>query len=299
MTSVALLGTGLMGAPMALCILKAGFRLTVWNRSRDKTAEAAAHGAHVAATPAQAVAHADVVITMLVDGPAVTDVLFHQGAADALKPGAIVIDMSSIPPPTAREHAALLAQKGVMYLDAPVSGGTKGAAAGTLAIMAGGAQDVFDKAKPVLESLGRPVLVGPNGAGQVAKLANQAIVGGTIGVVAEALLLAAANGADPAKVREALSGGFADSMIMKQHGQRMLERAFTPGAPVRVQVKDMRTILAAAADAGLELPIAARVAALYEDLLKHGDGECDHSALLLELERINGKRLDDKSEPRT
>lgn len=295
MTSIALLGTGLMGAPMAVCILKAGHTLAVWNRSMDKAAGLAAQGARVCATPAEAVAGADIVITMLADGPTVTSVLFAQGTAAALKTGSIVVDMSSIPPDTAREHAATLAAQGVLHLDAPVSGGTKGAAAGTLAIMAGGTEDAFARAKPVLESMGRPVLIGPSGTGQIAKLANQAIVGITIGAVAEALLLAAANGADPAKVREALTGGFADSMILKQHGQRMLDRAWAPGAPVKTQVKDLRTIMAAAKSAGLDLPIAARVTALYEDLLAEGHGNCDHSAYLLELEHINpGKRLGDK-----
>lgn len=280
---------------MAACLLAKGHAVTVWNRSPEKTALLAAAGAKVAASPREAVTAAEVVITMLSDGPAVTDILFAQGIAEALKPGTIVIDMSSIPPATARDHATRLAAKGILHLDAPVSGGTKGAAAGTLAIMAGGAPETFEKAKPVLEAMGRPMLIGPAGTGQVAKLANQAIVGMTIAAVAEALLLAAANGADPAKVREALAGGFADSAILKQHGQRMLERSWIPGAPVKMQVKDMRTIMAAAREAGLTLPVAERVTALYEDLLSAGHGGLDHSSVLLELEHFNkGKRLGDK-----
>ena len=294
-TSVALLGIGLMGTHMAARLMAAGFPLTVWNRSPDKTTDLAAKGARVAATPAEAVHDADVIITMLFDGNAVTNVLIDSGAIKAIKSGALVIDMSSITPAVARDHAAQLAAKGAAYLDAPVSGGTKGAEAGTLAIMVGGAPETFERARPLFEAMGRPTLVGPTGTGQVAKLANQAIVAVTIGAVAEALLLAANAGADPAKVREALSGGFADSPIMKQHGQRMLDRTWLPGAQVKMHVKDLRAILSAAENAGLQLPITATVAVLFEDLAKAGFEKCDHSALLLELEHINpGKRMGDK-----
>ena len=290
--SVAVLGTGLMGAPMALCLLRAGFSVSVWNRTAEKTQPLAAEGANATATPAEAVSGANVVITMLADGPTVDSVLFGAGVAEALSDGAIVIDMSSIPPATARTHAVRLSERGVYYLDAPVSGGTKGAAEGSLAIMAGGAPETFTAARPVLEAMGRPLLIGPNGTGQLAKLANQAIVAVSIGAVSEALLLAAAGGADPSKVREALSGGFADSPILKQHGQRMLERNFVPGGPIRMQVKDLRTILETAEASGLDLPISAAVAALFEDCLNNGLAECDHSALLMELERRNpGKRI--------
>ena len=278
---------------MAARLLQAGYALTVWNRTAAKTEPLLDKGAKGAATPAKAAAGADLLITMLADGPTVSSVLFEDGAAAALSPGAIVVDMSSIPPVTARDHATQLAKRNVLHLDAPVSGGTKGAADGTLAIMAGGTSEAFEIAMPVLKVMGRPTLVGPSGAGQLAKLANQTIVAVTIGAVSEALLLAAAGGADPAKVREALSGGFADSLILKQHGQRMLERNFVPGGPTRMQVKDLRTILATANDIGLDLPIAKTVAAMFEDLLASGHGESDHSALLLELERRNeGKRLD-------
>lgn len=295
MTSVAVLGIGLMGTHMAARLMAAGFPLTVWNRSAGKTDALAAKGARVAATAAEAVLGADVVITMLFDGAAVTKVLIDSGAIANIKSGALVIDMSSITPAVARDHAAKLAAKNVAYLDAPVSGGTKGAEAGTLAIMAGGNLATFERARPIFEAMGRPTLVGPTGTGQIAKLANQSIVAVTIGAVAEALLLAANAGADPAKVREALSGGFADSPIMKQHGQRMLDRTWLPGAQVKMHVKDLRAILSAADSAGLELPIAETVAALFEDLAAAGYEKCDHSALLLELERLNpGKRMGDK-----
>ncbi len=296
--SITLLGTGLMGMPMATRLLGAGYSLTVWNRTATKMQPLLDSGARGAATPAEAAAGADLLITMLADGPTVDSVIFECGGADALSPGAIVVDMSSIPPSTARDHAARLGKRSILHLDAPVSGGTKGAAEGTLAIMAGGTPEAFATAAPVLKVMGRPTLVGPSGSGQLAKLANQTIVAVTISAVAEALLLAASGGADPAKVREALSGGFADSLILKQHGQRMLDRNFVPGGPTRMQVKDLRTILATADEVGLDLPVAQTVAAMFENLLASGHGESDHSALLLELEHRNtGKRLEAKPKP--
>lgn len=290
--TVAFLGLGKMGEPMAMRLLAAGFSLSVWNRSVDKARGLEAKGARVAHSAAEAVDGADVAILMLADGPAVTDVLVHGGVAHAMRRGALVVDMSSIPPAIAREHSKLLASRGVQHLDAPVSGGTTGAAKGTLAIMVGGEAEVFESARAVFEVMGRPTLIGPSGSGQLAKLANQAIVGITIGAVAEALLLAAAGGADPAKVREALSGGFADSTILKLHGERMLERAWNPGGRVRTQVKDLRTILAEAAALGLQLPLASKVTELFEAGVQSGFGDYDHSALLLELEQMNpGKRV--------
>jgi 2-hydroxy-3-oxopropionate reductase len=283
---IAFLGIGLMGAPMAERLIAAGHNVVLWNRTPAKAESIA--GAHVATTPAEAAASADVLITMLENGPVVEAVLFGEGAAAAaLKPGALAIDMSSSPPPLARDHAQLFAARGIGYLDAPVSGGVVGARAGSLAIMAGGSAQDFARAKPIFETLGRPSLVGPAGSGQLAKCCNQAIVAITIGAVAEALLLAAASGADPAAVREALLGGFADSRILQLHGKRMIERDFLPGGRARVQLKDQDTILAAAKDAKLRLPLSECVTTLYRDLVAHGGSECDQNALLLELERIN------------
>ena len=228
---------------------------------------------------------ADAVISMLENGPVVTEVLFDRGVADALAPGALVIDMASIPPSTARDHAGRLEKKGVGHLDAPVSGGTRGAAEGTLAIMAGGALEDFERAREILQALGRATHVGPAGAGQLAKCTNQVIVAITIGAVAEGLLLAAAGGADPAAVREAITGGFADSRILQEHGRRMIERDFVPGGPIRMQMKDLNTALDAAADASLALPITSMIKELFQALLDAGGNDFDHSALLLELER--------------
>ncbi len=284
---IAWLGTGLMGVPMARNLLKQGYPLTVWNRTRSRAEALVPDGATVVDSSTEAVADAEVVITMLVDGPTTTALLFEQGVAEAVSRGATVIDMASIPPATARLHAERLAGYGIGYLDAPVSGGTGGAEAATLAIMVGGDEALFERCQPLFEPLGRATRVGPVGTGQLAKLANQAIVGITIGAVSEALLLAAAGGADPAAVRQALSGGFADSRILQVHGQRMLERDFRPGAPVRIQVKDMETILAAGREYGVQLPLSERAAELFTALRDSGGQDYDHSALLLQLERAS------------
>ncbi|MFQ5783518.1 MAG: NAD(P)-dependent oxidoreductase [Alphaproteobacteria bacterium] len=285
--SIALLGTGLMGAPMGLRLLGAGHRVTVWNRTRDKIEPLVARGATAADSPAAAVRDAETVVTMLENGPVVDEVLFERDAAGAIAPDTLVIDMSSIPPATAREHAARLAAEGARHLDAPVSGGTVGAQAGTLAIMVGGERADFERAAPVFAALGRATWVGPHGAGQIAKLANQIIVGVTIGAVAEALLLAAAGGADPAAVREAMRGGFADSRILEAHGRRMIDRNFLPGGRCAIHLKDMDTILAAAAEASVELPFSEIARDLFRALVAAGGGDYDHSAMLVELERRN------------
>ncbi len=285
---IAFLGIGLMGGPQSRRLLAAGYPLTAWNRTRAKADAMAAHGAQVAATAAAAVKGADIVITMLENGEAVGGVLFDQGVAAALKPGALVIDMSSIKPREAREHAARLEARGCRHLDAPVSGGTGGAEQGTLAIMAGGNEADFAAAAEVFKSMGRALRVGPHGAGQLAKLANQMIVGITIGAVSEALQLAAAGGADPALVREAIRGGFAGSKILEVHGERMLTRDFAARATATVQLKDMNNALDAAAGFdNYQLPITRLLRDLYAALCEHGGAAVDHSGLFLEIERIN------------
>jgi 2-hydroxy-3-oxopropionate reductase len=287
MARIAFLGTGLMGAPMAVNLVKAGHEVTAWNRTPAKAQPVVDAGGRAAENASAAARGAEAVFVMLTDGPAVTEMLFEHGVADVLTRGTVVIDCSSIPPDTAREHARYLGDRGVSHLDAPVSGGPSGAEEGALAIMAGGEADAFDRARPFLEVLGRPTRVGPAGAGQMAKLANQVIVALAIGAVGEGLLLAQAGGADPAKVREAMTGGFADSKILQIHGQRMLERTFVPGGPAKVHLKDLRTILDAAKQNRLHLPLSETVAKLFEDLVAHGGGGYDHSAVLLELERLN------------
>jgi 3-hydroxyisobutyrate dehydrogenase-like beta-hydroxyacid dehydrogenase len=280
-----------MGAPMSRRLLAAGHPLTVWNRTLAKAQALAAHGARVAESPEEAVGGADIVITMLEHGEAVKEVLFaaDRGAIQGLKPGALLIDMSSILPEQAKDHAARLASLGIQTLDAPVSGGTLGAEAGTLAIMAGGTEADFDRARPMLEVMGRPVHVGPTGSGQLAKLANQMIVGITIGAVAEALLLAERGGADPAKVRQALRGGFAESRILEVHGQRMVDGDFAKRGSLAIQLKDLRNALQTSAGLGFDAPITQQLADLYEAAAAHGFADLDQSGLYRELERRQSK----------
>lgn len=287
---IAVLGCGLMGVPMARRLLAAGHQVQVWNRTRSKAEVLAAAGAHVHDTPRQACIHADYVISMLENGKAVGEVLFGMGqdsAVHGLREGKLVIDMASIQPREARDHAARLSERGLRHLDAPVSGGTVGAEAGTLAIMVGGKTEDFQAAQPVFAALGRATHVGPHGAGQLAKLANQMIVGISIGAVAEALLLCAKGGADPAKVREAITGGFADSRILQLHGKRMVERDFAARGKMTVQLKDMRNALATAAEIGFDAPITTLFEQLYADGVAHGLGDLDHSGLFVELASRN------------
>ncbi|WP_293779980.1 NAD(P)-dependent oxidoreductase [uncultured Oxalicibacterium sp.] len=288
---IAFLGIGLMGKPMATRLLQAGYAVTVWNRTRAKSEELVSFGAVVQETAAEAVAEADIVITMLEAGPIVLQVI--AAALPGLRSGALVVDMSSTRQSEAQDLYARLAEHGVRFIDAPVSGGVVGAQAGTLAIMAGGDARDFAEAEPVLSIMGRPTLVGPAGCGQIAKLCNQLIVGGTLNIVAEALLLAQAGGADPAAVRTAIRGGFAESRVLEVHGQRMLERNFMPGGQVMSQHKDLENVLIAASNAGLKLPVTELVTAHYQSLMNETP-RADQSAVLLALEKGNaGLRLGD------
>ena len=286
---IAFVGIGLMGLPMASRLLRAGYPLSAWNRTKEKALPLTELGADVADSLKEAVASADIVITMLEAGPIVKRVV--QDMLPSLKASALVIDMSSTRQSEAKEVAGLLASRQIAFLDAPVSGGVVGAEAGTLAIMVGGSEDDFKRAEPVFKVMGRPTLVGPNGAGQVAKLCNQLIVGGTVAIVAEAMLLAEAGGADPAAMRAAIRGGFAESRILEVHGQRMLDRNFKPGGQIKSQAKDHVNIMAAAEDAGLQLPLTALVADLFDGLLATHES-ADQAAALLALEELNkGIRL--------
>ncbi len=288
MQTVTLLGTGLMGYPMARNIAKAGFDLTVWNRSAEKAAPLAEDGIAVAGSASAAVEGADVVISMVSDGATVGLLVEDEEVRGALKPHATWVDMSSTKPGEARDFAASLSRINVDFLDAPVSGGAKGAADGTLAIMAGGNAEVFARAVPVFDSMGRPTRVGPTGAGQLAKLANQAIVGVTIAAVAEATLLLEEGGADPTAVRAALKGGFADSTILQMHGQRMTDRDFEPGGLSRLQLKDLDNVLAEAE--GLSLPTVKTVRDRFARYVRElGGAERDHAGLFEELLALNGK----------
>jgi 3-hydroxyisobutyrate dehydrogenase-like beta-hydroxyacid dehydrogenase len=290
--TVAFLGTGIMGARMCTHVLRAGYPTRVWNRTRSKADALAVSGAVVCESAAEAIAAADYVICMLDTGDVIDHVLFadiagREAAVDRLAANAVLIVMSSIPVATAKRQATRLAARGVRYVDAPVSGGEKGATEATLTIMAGGDTDVIEQARALLETMGRVTRVGPTGAGQLAKLANQTIVGITIGAVAEALTLARRGGADPAAVREALLGGFADSAILRQHGQRMIERTFTPGARAQIQLKDLRTARALAEEEGVELPLLRLAERQFQRMCERGMAELDHSALYVMLEQTD------------
>lgn len=270
-------------------LLQAGWALQAWNRTASKAEPLRAEGASIHASVAAAVAGAPVVISMLESGAVVSAVI--DAALPALQPGTLWIDMSSTQHGEALDFHARLARHGHAFIDAPVSGGVAGAEAGTLAIMAGGAIDDVARAEAILQAMGRPTRVGPAGSGQVAKLCNQLIVGGTLNIVAEALLLAQAAGADPAAVRAAIRGGFAESRILEMHGQRMLDRNFMPGGQVKSQLKDLRNVLVAAADAGVVLPVTALVTDAYASIEARYP-QADQSAALLALELRNpGLRL--------
>ncbi|WP_439329809.1 NAD(P)-dependent oxidoreductase [Comamonas guangdongensis] len=284
---IAVLGTGMMGLPMARRLAQAGHEVHAWNRTRAKAEPLAADGVTIHDQAADAVCGVDFAVSLLENGAIVGEVLFKLGVAAAMPKGSLFIDMASIQPREAREHADRLLALGVQHLDAPVSGGTLGAEAGTLAIMAGGEAADFARALPLFAALGRATHVGPHGTGQLTKLANQMIVGITIGAVAEALLLAERGGADPAKVREAISGGFADSRILQVHGQRMVQHDFAPRGRMTVQLKDMRNAMATAGEIGFDAPITALLGQLYADGVEHGLGDLDQAGLFVELQRRN------------
>lgn len=290
--TIGFIGTGIMGAPMAGRLGQAGHRVQAWNRTPDKAQALAPLGVVAKQTPQQAVDGADVVIVMLSSGPICDEVILGPtGVLDSMKRDSTLVVMSSIPVETAQRQAEAASAQHVRYLDAPVSGGEQGAIDGSLAIMAGGEPGVFAQTSALLELLGRPVRVGPAGTGQLAKLVNQLIVANTIATVSEAMLLAERGGADPTQVREALAGGFADSTILRIHAPRMIANDFKPGGPAKWQLKDTQTALSLAEELSLELPVAALVNRLFEDLVAHGDGELDHSALIRELRRRNGMPL--------
>ena len=278
-----------MGLPMSKNLVKAGYNLTVFNRSKNKAEPLKEFGAKISNTLKDAVDGSDIVITMLTDDTAVDAVMNNTDFLENLKSGSIVIDMSSVKPTTATKHGNNLKLKNINYLDAPVSGGTIGAEEASLAIMVGGEQNIFDDAFDILKKMGNPTLVGPIGSGQVSKLANQIIVGLTIGDVAEAVTLCEKAGADPNKMIKALSGGWADSKVLQTHGKRMINKDFTPKGRTSVHLKDMNNILECANNYNTHLPISNLVKEMYKSLVENGHGETDHSSLYKEIERINNK----------
>jgi 2-hydroxy-3-oxopropionate reductase len=271
---IGFIGLGVMGRPMADNLLAAGHELFVYRGRTDLAA-------HVCASAKEVAERSEVVILMVPDTPDVEAALFAPGgAAEGLRAGSLVIDMSSISPTATIGFAQLIEKLGCDYLDAPVSGGELGARDGTLTIMAGGRPDVFERARPIFDVLGKNVtLIGGPGAGQTAKVANQIIVGLTIEAVAEGLLFAERAGADPAVVRQALMGGFASSRILEVHGERMVNEAFEPGFRLRLHRKDLGLAVQAAAELDLALPNTAATQQLMNAAIAAGDGDLDHSAL--------------------
>ncbi len=287
---IAFLGTGLMGLPMASNLLKAGFKVNVYNRSIERTAPLAALNAQIYADPAEAIHNADIIISMFDSEQAQERVLINSVTLAVCKANSLIIDMASISPSAAKRHAKLASSYQLSYLDAPVSGGTLGAQQAELVIMVGGDSADVRRAQPIFSALGKKnIHMGPIGCGQITKCANQTIVGITIGAISEALLLARESGVDIASVREALLGGFAASKVLDQHGLRIVERNFTPGATAEVQLKDLKNTLAVARDCQLTLPFTQLAASQYEQLIKQGQQALDHSALTLLLEQNNNR----------
>ena len=283
---IGFIGAGVMGRSMIGHLAAAGAELAIQSRSRVKAEALAAPGIRVAATPKEAAGGADTLILMVTDTAAVEAALFGEGgAASGLGGGALVVDMGTTAVAATRKFAARLAGQGIDFVDAPVSGGEPAAREARLTIMAGGGVGALARARPLLEVLGgRITHVGEVGAGQVAKAANQIIVALTIGAVAEALTLAKRAGVDPARVREAIRGGFAESRILELHGERMVEGGFEPGGRVKIQRKDVDQALALARSLGLELPATALSLTLWDEMIARGWGDLDHSALVKLIE---------------
>ena len=287
MQNIGFIGTGLMGFPMAKNILKAGYKVRAFNRSKNKAEPLKDFGAEISNSIGELVKESHIVITMLTNDDAVNKVIGSDEFLNNLKPNSTVIDMSSVKQTTAVNHGKNLKSRKINYLDAPVSGGTIGAEEASLAIMIGGEHIVFESVKEILKSMGNPTLVGPIGCGQVSKLANQIIVGLAIGAVAEAVTLCEKAGADPNKMIKALSGGWADSKVLRTHGKRMIDKDFSPKGKTSSQLKDMNNILECANNYNTQLPISNLVKEMYKSLVENGHGETDHSSLYKEIERIN------------
>ena len=284
---IAFIGTGLMGYPMASNLLKKKLNLKVFSRTLDKAKPLEKLGAHISSSLGEAVKDTNIIITMLTDDEAVEKVLGDKEFLNNLKPSSTVINMSSIKPKIAIQFGKILEEKGINFLDAPVSGGTIGAEDGSLAIMVGGEQKTFDYAFDTLKIMGNPTLVGPIGSGQVSKLANQIIVGVTIGAVAEAITLCEKAGVDANKFIKALSGGFADGKILQNHGKRMIDKDFSPKGKVSTHLKDMNNILECAGDFDTKLPISSLIKEMFNSLVERGNDNDDHSALYKEIENQN------------
>jgi len=286
---IGFIGIGLMGFPMAKNLLKSGYNLKAFNRSQDKAERLREFGAVISTSIKEVVTNSDVIITMLTDDTAVDKVMASEEFAGNIKTNATVIDMSSVNPVLTTKYSKILKDKNINYLDAPVSGGTIGAEDATLAIMVGGDEETFKNCYELLKKMGNPTLVGPVSSGQISKLANQIIVGVTIGAVAEAITLCEKSGTNPSKMIEALSGGWADSKILQTHGKRMINKDFSPKGKTTTQLKDMTNIINAGKAVQTHLPISSLIKEMYKDLVADGHGNTDHSSLYNAIEKINKK----------
>ena len=284
---ISFIGTGLMGFPMAKNLLQKNLDLKIFSRTLEKAKPLGQLGGKIINSLGKTVIDADIIFTMLTDDDAVEKVLGDTEFLNNLKPSSTVIDMSSIKPKIAIKYGKLLKEIKINFLDAPVSGGTIGAEEASLAIMVGGEQKVFDNVFDVLKIMGNPTLVGPIGSGQISKLANQIIVGVSIGAVAEAITLCEKAGVDANKFIQALSGGFADGKILQNHGKRMIEKDFSPKGKVSTHLKDMNNILECASGFNTELPISNLIQSMFKSLVDNGSSNDDHSALYKEIKNIN------------
>lgn len=291
--TIGFIGLGIMGRPMALNLIKAGYSLVVLNWHIETTEELVSLGAHAREHAKDIAAQSDILITMLPDAPQVEEVILGpSGVLEGAKKGLIVIDMSTISPIITRQLAAHLAEQGIALLDAPVSGGDKGAIMGTLSIMVGGNEETFSRCLPIFEAMGKTIVhVGENGAGQVVKACNQIVVALTIEAVSEALVLGSKAGVAPEKILRVLGGGLAANRVMEMRGEGMLTHAFTPGFRVRLHHKDLGIALGTGRAYGIPLPVTAIVDQMFASLEANGLGDLDHSALLTHLEELAHHRI--------
>lgn len=287
---IGFIGLGIMGQGMAANLLKAGFELTVWNRTIVRMQDIVAQGAHAGANPADVATRSDIIVICVSDTPDVQDVILgEQGVIHGARPGALVIDCSTISPQATRELAATLSEKGIRMLDAPVSGGSEGAAKGTLSIMVGGERDQFERALPVLQAMGKAIThVGGHGAGQTVKLVNQVLVVGNCIAMCEALLFAQAGGVDLQKTYNAISQGAAGSWMFTNRAPQIMQRDWRPGFTIDLQQKDLRLVLEAADELGVPLLITSLISQLYRTLQLRGLGNEGNHALIKALENLAG-----------
>jgi 2-hydroxy-3-oxopropionate reductase len=294
---IGFIGLGIMGKPMARNLMRVGYELVVHNRSRGAVDELAGEGAKPASSPREVAAQVKTVITMLPDSPDVRDVVFgDDGLLGAMGPGSLLIDMSTISPVTTLEVDEALRAKGAHALDAPVSGGDKGAIAGTLSIMAGGRAEDFERATPLFEALGKTIVhVGEAGAGQTVKACNQIVVALTFEAVSEALVLGSKAGVDPHKIVQVLSGGLAGNKVLELRGESMIAHNFQPGFRINLHRKDLGIALAAGRSYDVALPVTALVNQMFTAMVNEGRGDLDHSSLLTHLEDLAGHRVGEAS----